>query len=175
MLIRSNRVIYSSIAAVCCALVVFALYLQHIHDLEPCPLCIVQRIAFIVTGIVALFGGLIGALSRSRWFAVFISVPLLAGIATAIRHVWIEHFPPKSLSCGGYGLAEMVDNLPLADLIPAIFRGTGDCGEVLWRFLGLSIAEWSLVSLVFLLALCMVALVNARTNKARTRTARSAG
>jgi len=152
----SNRLLYFVAFIISTTLIVFALYLQHYQDLEPCPLCILQRIAYIVIGILALIGSLSRRASYSSWLFYVFLITTLAGITTAVRHVWIEYFPSQALSCGGHGLGYMIQKLPLSELLPAIFRGTGDCGEVLWRFLGLSIAEWSLFWLFMFLLLALL-------------------
>jgi protein dithiol:quinone oxidoreductase len=149
----TSRTVYIGIAGFCFGLVGFALYLQHTQGLEPCPLCILQRLAFIVAGAVALIGTLSGAAADSRWLPAVLGLPLLAGVSAAGRHVWLEHFPAKSTSCSPSDLGYILDTVPLADILPRIFRGSGDCGTVLWRFLGLSIAEWSLLCLLLLLVL----------------------
>lgn len=146
---------YAAVAAACLGLVAFALYLQHVYDLEPCPLCILQRIAFMATGLFALLGIVFRSAALSRWLPVVVALPIVAGLITAARHVWLEHFPPKALGCGA-GLEHMIQNTPLAELLPAIFRGTGDCSIVLWRFLGLSIAEWSFICLTALLVVTVL-------------------
>ena len=96
-----------------------------------------------------------------RW-AYSALVILISGLGAAVaaRHAWLEHNPPEIYDCGA-DLGFMVDTFPLAEALPMIFRGTGDCSEVLWRFLGLSIAEWALVwFLIFVVAEAFVAMRN---------------
>ena len=145
------RSIYVAIVVFCFGLVAYALYLQHAEGLEPCPLCILQRIAFIATGSVALAGALSAAAARSRWLPIVMALPILGGLSAAARHVWLEHFPPKTTACSPADLNYILETVPLAEILPKIFRGSGDCSVVPWRFLGLSIAEWSLACLAVLL------------------------
>jgi disulfide bond formation protein DsbB len=84
----------------------------------------------------------------------------LAGAGTAARHVWIQ-MNPESLACGP-GLATMIENFPLYEVLPKIFRGSGDCGAIDWSFLGLSMPAWALVWFVLLAAALGAALVSAR-------------
>jgi disulfide bond formation protein DsbB len=137
--------------AVCAALIAFALYLQHGRGLEPCPMCILQRYAFIVLGVIALVAAIHDPAKAGRWvYSGLIAVAGGLGGGVAVRHVWLEYNPPIILDCGA-DLGFMVGTFPLAEALPMIFRGTGDCSEVLWRFLGLSIAEWSLIWFVILI------------------------
>ena len=128
----------------CAGLIIFALHLQHNEGLAPCPMCILQRYAFILIG---LFAFLSAVTQRQRLISTTMSVLIFIssafGLGVAGRHVWLEHNPPKIFDCGA-DLGFMVDTFPLAEALPMIFRGTGDCSVVLWRFLGFSIAEWAL-------------------------------
>ncbi len=147
------RWMYVGVFAVCAGLIAFAMVLQHVMDLEPCPLCILQRYAFIVVGFVAL----VAARHDPQWwgrrvYGAFLVVTAGLGAGVAARHVWLEHNPPQIFDCGA-DLAFMVDAFPLAEALPMIFRGSGDCTEVLWRFLSLSISEWALIwFLIFVVA-----------------------
>ena len=139
------RWMYAGIFTVCAGLIVFALYLQHVMDLEPCPLCILQRYVFILVGLAAL----LAAIHDPQWWGRRVYGALLVvlsgiGAGVAARHAWLEHNPPQIFDCGA-DLGFIVDAFPLAEALPMIFRGSGDCTEVLWRFLGLSISEWALV------------------------------
>lgn len=162
----NSRQIYAGIFLICCALLGFALYLQHVQGLEPCPMCVLQRYAFVGVGVIALLAALHNPVSTGRraYSALLVVVSLLGG-GVATRHVWLEHNPPKVFDCGA-DLGYMMESLPLADALPMIFRGTGDCTQVLWRFLGLSIAEWALIWFsIFLVA----AIIAATTKPQRLR------
>ena len=152
------RLIFFGIFAVCAGLIGFALYLQHAQNLEPCPMCLLQRYAFILTGVIALAAALHNAPGIGRWiYAAALVLSAGAGAGVAARHVWLEHNPPKILDCGA-DLGYLIESLPLSEAWPMIFRGTGDCSKVLWRFLGLSIAEWALIwFLIFVLAAAVAA------------------
>ena len=136
----------------CAGLIGFGLVLQYLEDLEPCPMCIMQRYAFIVAGLIGLAGALHnpGRLG-GRLYGLMIFLAALAGGGVAVRQSWIQHFPPLVQECGP-DLDYMVNSFPLGQALPMIFRGTGDCAVVLWRFLGLSIAEWAALCFAGLLA-----------------------
>ena len=135
----------------CSGLIAFALFLQHSGGLAPCPMCILQRYAFILIGILALIS--IPIPSKNIFSSIFDWLIILfagLGAGVAMRHVWLEHNPPEIMDCGA-DLGFVVDTFPLAQALPMIFKGTGDCSIVLWRFVGLSIAEWALVCFTIIL------------------------
>ena len=152
-----SRMIYLAIFLVCAGLIGFALYLQHSLGLEPCPMCILQRYAFIVVGVIALAAAIHNpAQLGRRIYGGLLVVVAASGGGVAIRHVYLEHYPPKIFDCGAdFGF--MLESFPLTQALPMIFRGTGDCTKVPWRFLGLSIAEWSLICFALLIAAAIVA------------------
>jgi disulfide bond formation protein DsbB len=153
------RLIYLAIFLVCTGLIGFALYLQHSLGLEPCPMCILQRYAFIVAGVIALAAAIHNPASIGRRiYSALLVVMAATGGGVAIRHVYLEHNPPKIFDCGA-DVGFMLESFPLTEALPMIFRGTGDCTKVLWRFLGLSIAEWSLICFVLLIVAAVVAAV----------------
>jgi disulfide bond formation protein DsbB len=121
------------------------LYLQHGENLEPCPLCILQRYAFVAIGLIALVGTLHGpARIGQRVYGALIAAFAGVGAAIAGRQTWLQHNPPTVLDCGP-DLGYMLDAFPLSQVLPKLFRGEGDCAKVVWQFLGLSIPEWALV------------------------------
>lgn len=132
--------------AICAGLLGFGLYLQYVKGQEPCPMCIMQRYAFLAVGLVALVAGLHGPRGAGRRvYGVLLAIAAGLGGGVAARQSWIQVYPPPVSECGP-GLEYMLDSFPLADALPMIFRGAGDCTEVTWTFLGLSIANWALVS-----------------------------
>jgi len=141
-----TRVVFAATCAIAVALLAFGYYLQYGRGLEPCPLCIVQRWFFIGIAVVALVAGLHGA-SRlgTRVYAVLLLLPGTGGAATAGRQVWLQHLPPDRLPECGPGLDYMLEFYPLPRVLDMLFKGSGECAEVAWSFLGLSIAEWALV------------------------------
>jgi len=140
---------YLAVSIVSAALIAYALYLQFYQALEPCPLCILQRYAFVG---VAVFAGLAAAVPLASIHRMLASVGVLfalAGAGIAAWHIKLQWFPPEISACGP-GLAYMITELPLARALPRIFQGGGDCTEVGWQFLGLSIPAWAFIWLVLL-------------------------
>lgn len=136
----------------------FGLYLQHVVGLDPCPMCIVQRYALIGVGVLAAVVAGLGSPAAQRWGGL--GVVLIAGFGafTAARQSFLQWFPPEVYSCGR-DLYGMIESFPLRRVIPMIFRGSGDCTQIDWTFLGLSIANWSFLVFVGLAALALLLVV----------------
>ena len=125
---------------------VFGLYLEYIQGLEPCPLCVFQRIAYILIGLIALIGATHNP--KDLFLVIYkflIIITAITGALIAGRQVWLQHLPAESVPECGPGLDYMLNVFPFADAIRMILSGSGECAEVQWRFIGLSIAEWSLI------------------------------
>ncbi|MGA7800829.1 MAG: disulfide bond formation protein B [Gammaproteobacteria bacterium] len=148
----SHRQVFLVIWTVCAGLIIGALYLQHAQHLDPCPLCIVQRYAFIAIGIVALAAFIQNPGRTGRAvYSVLVAGLSLAGAAVAIRHLWLIHHPEQALGCGPE-LGYMINNFPLSRALPMIFKGTGECALETWRLWGLTIPGWALVWFTLLFA-----------------------
>jgi len=137
--------------AACAALIGFAIFSQFAWHLEPCPLCIFQRIAFAALGLVFLVAGLHaprGAGPRA-FYGVLGFLAAAVGMAIAGRHVWIQLNPPEIPGCGP-PLSFMRETMSTGNVIRKVLTGSGDCGTIDWTFLGLSMPAWSLVWFVLL-------------------------
>jgi disulfide bond formation protein DsbB len=150
------------IALGCISLLCIGIYLQESLGLEPCPMCIVQRYAFILIALcTALSRSMNGP--KSFWIlSVLAQLSAAFGAFVAARQSWLQWFPPETQSCGR-DLYGMIENFPLKRAIPMIFKGSGDCSVVDWTFLGGSIANWSY--LCFLLILTYLAIVQVKAYK----------
>lgn len=150
--------------AVCAALLGFALYTQLRGGLQPCPLCIFQRIAFAALGLVFLVAGLhapSGAGGR-RAYGVLALLAAGLGMAIAGRHVWLQHLPPDQVPTCGPGLDYMLEAMPLSGVVRKVLTGSGECAKVDWTFLGLSMPEWSLLWFVLLALWVLLAMFRGR-------------
>ncbi len=140
-------------AAICFALIGFAIYSQLQWGLEPCPLCIFQRFAFAGLGAVLLVGGLHAPtrpLGRRLWGVLALAAAGV-GMAIAGRHTWLQLNPPEIPACGP-PYEFLRETLSTGNLIRRVMSGSGDCGLVDWTFLGLSMPAWSLLWFVLLAA-----------------------
>ena len=140
----------------CAAPLAYAYYLQYFEGQDPCPLCLVQRFFYYGILIVLAAGALHGS-GRKGAIAYSIGALLFAagGTATAVRQVWLQHLPADQVPACGPDLYYMVENLPLGRTLQLLLRGSGQCAEVHWTFLGHSIAEWSLAWFLAFAALAL--------------------
>jgi protein dithiol:quinone oxidoreductase len=144
--------------AACVALIAFAIFTQLQWGLEPCPLCIFQRLAFAVLGVLFLAAGLhapSGAGTR-RAYGVLAFLAAAVGMGIAGRHVWLQLNPPAIPACGP-PLEFMRETMSTSSMVRRVLTGSGDCGNVDWTLLGLSMPAWSLLWFVLLGALALYA------------------
>ena len=137
----------------CLGLMAYALYAQHVLHLEPCPLCMFQRVAVVAAGLGFALAWALGSKGRRRWWGL--ALPLLSaalGIGVASRHVWLQHLPPSEVPACGPGLDFMLGAFPLKDVIERVLTGSGQCAAIDWSLLGLSMPARVLIACVGLLA-----------------------
>jgi len=149
MTLPNKRILNFAGALACAGMMGFALFAQHVLLLDPCPLCILQRIAVILLGVIFLAvaihnPGKIGA----RLYTVLITLVAACGTSVAAWHVRLQNLPADEVPSCGPGLEYMVDNFPLRDALSMIFKGSGECAEVVWRLLGLSMPTWVIIGIV---------------------------
>jgi len=134
-------------AAACAVLLAYAYYSQYVMLLEPCPLCIFQRIGIFALGLVFLLAALHNPRSTGiRIYAVLMAVAAAATMGVAIRHLYIQSLPPGSVPVCGASLKFMMKVLPLSQVVSKVLNGSGECAKVTWRFLGLSMPGWVLMA-----------------------------
>ncbi|TBR41238.1 disulfide bond formation protein B [Marinomonas agarivorans] len=136
------------IAGAAFALLGIAFYMEYVMGLEPCPLCMLQRIVFFFIGVISLVSALRKSYSCTVKYIYSIIVLSLIGSALSIRHLYLQNLPYDELPACLPGLSYMVKTFPLQDILNAMIMGTGECGDVLWTFLGLSIPGWTLVAFI---------------------------
>lgn len=135
-------------ALVCAALLGYALYLQYYTYLDPCPLCIFQRIAFVALGAIFGLGALHGpkSVGGRRAYGVLAFLSAAAGVAVAARHLWLQSLPADQVpACTSMGLDYMLEAFPLSEVLAKVFTGSGECAVIDWQLLGLSMPAWTLV------------------------------
>lgn len=129
-------------------LVALALVIQTQYKLEPCPLCISQRIVFMGLGLLFLIAA-IHHPQKPVWvklYALLQTLTALGGAGVAIRHWYLQVHKDEMLVDCGVGFDYMFDNFPLRKALTLVFRGTGDCATIDWTFLGLSIPQLALIA-----------------------------
>lgn len=160
MPLANPRLLNFLVFLACAALLAFGLYLEHVEGLEPCPLCVVQRIEFIGVGLTCLVAAMHGPQRLGR--RLYAGLTLLfgaAGIASAGRQIWLQGLPPDQLPACLPSLEYMMEALPFQDIVRLMLHGTADCAEVTWTLLGLSIPEWSLLAFAGFAAVALLQLL----------------
>lgn len=130
--------------------------------LEPCPLCIFQRVALMATGCMLLLAALLGFNKwLARVFGFLTTAAAGTGIALAGRHIWLQHLPPDRVPECGPGLDYLIEVFPMKDVLSQVLSGSGECAEVSWTFLGLSIPEWTMLVFIGLAVLGLLIILAA--------------
>ncbi len=139
----------NSITFLCSAVMLaLALYMEHVMYLEPCPLCMVQRLAVIAVGVLCLIAALHNPGNRGRRvYGYVILFAALFGVAMAGRHVYLQSLPSDRVPECFPGIEFIFQNNALMDALSIVLSGTGECAETLWTFLGISIPGWTLMAL----------------------------
>ncbi|HWS03535.1 MAG TPA: disulfide bond formation protein B [Gammaproteobacteria bacterium] len=142
----THRQLFFLAALASAGMMAFALYLQEALHLEPCPLCIFQRVFVMAIGAVAVVAAVHNpATLGRRFYAGLMGLLAVGGGAVASRQVWLQHLPADQVPECGPGLDYMLESFPLKEALQLVLRGSGECAEVDWTLLGFSIAEWMLV------------------------------
>jgi disulfide bond formation protein DsbB len=138
----------------CAGLLGFAYYTQYQLGLEPCPLCIFQRIGIAAIGALFLLAALHGpGPRRSIVWAVLIDLAVIATVLVAARHIWIQHQPAGTVAACGASLEYMMKIFSVGEIVRKVLTGSGECAKVTWEFLWLSMPTWVLISALGLGAL----------------------
>lgn len=148
-------------SAGCVFLLSMGAYFQFQEGLEPCPLCISQRIAIFLTGLVFLIAAVQNPnrVGINR-YAIAGTLSALAGASISIRHVWIQNLPPDQVPECKPALEYMLQNFPLIETLKLMLSGTGDCAKVDWTMLGFSMPVWTLVAFLMLATLSVLQIWN---------------
>jgi protein dithiol:quinone oxidoreductase len=132
---------------VCAALLGYAYYAQYVQHLEPCPLCIFQRVGVFSLGVVFLIAW---AHDPPGWgrrvYAALIAIAALATIGVAVRQLYIQSLPPGTIPACGASLDFMMKVFSLGEVLTKVLTGSGECAKVTWRFLGLAMPAWVLIA-----------------------------
>lgn len=133
----------------CVGLMAVGLYMQHFMDLVPCALCITQRIFIIATGAWALIGVLAHNLVPLRNILSFLAViSAITGGFFSSRQLWLQSLPEDQVPACGPSFDYLIEAFPLQEALTVLMRGDGNCAEVSWTFLGISIPGWTLVAFI---------------------------
>ena len=129
-------------------------YFQQALGLVACPLCLFQRACLLIIGGICLLGLILPLNKTTAKTAAFFNAVFSAlGVSIAGRQVWLQHLPADKVPECGPGLFFMLDRFPLMEVITSVFAGSGECAEVHWRFLGLSMAGWMIIVFAVMLVI----------------------
>lgn len=149
MIVKSLR-LYSFLPVLASALMLaYAYYVQYVDYLDPCPLCLVQRFIILVIGLLFLLTLIYPPqLVYRKIFSVLIIIVSIIGSIFSARHVWLQNLPADEVPACGPGLSYMLENFPVGSVLSDLFTGSGECAEITWRFLGLSMPSWTLITFI---------------------------
>jgi len=134
-----NRTLYILGFLTCCGLLSVALFMQFGLGYEPCPLCIFQRLAFVAIGLICLLAAIHNPeITGHKAYGSLVAIAGLTGLGISLRHSWLQHNPTDFVECGA-GLDYWLETLPVSEIIQKVLTGSGECSDVVWKFLGLSI------------------------------------
>jgi protein dithiol:quinone oxidoreductase len=156
----SRRLLWMGSVFSVVGLMSYAIYAERVLYLDPCPLCITQRLFYICSGLFALLGLFT---IRTRWAqrlsAIGMAAAATGGILTAGRQVWLQHLPKDQVPECGPGLQYWLENEPWLRTLSLLLKGDGNCAEVTWTFMGFSMGEWSLAWFILFLVVSLLLLV----------------
>jgi disulfide bond formation protein DsbB len=144
------RIIFLTVFLICAGSLVYALYLQLVKNLLPCPLCVAQRLSYWVIGLTAIVAVAHNprALGRRLYSGVMIVAALVGGVV-ATRHSWLVRYP-ESFECGISPEERLLNSLPIARWWPTMFEANGDCSESSWELMSLTIPDWSAILFILM-------------------------
>ena len=143
----SPRQTFAIIAAGCLGLILVGLYMQHVMELIPCALCITQRIFIIAVGLMAFIGFIHAPTNYGQKVYSGLGVIFaVAGGSFSSRQLYLQGLPADQVPACGPDITYMFENFPLLDALSLLLRGDGNCAEVAWTFIGISIPGWTLVA-----------------------------
>jgi protein dithiol:quinone oxidoreductase len=141
----NRRLINFAGAAACLGMFAYALYTQYYGGLEPCPLCIFQRITVVTLGIVFLLAAVHHPRGRGAWvYVVLIGVVALLTIGVAGRHVYIQSQPPGSIPACGAPLNVLMQMFHTWQVVVKVLHAGGECAVVNWTLWGVTMPGWVL-------------------------------
>jgi disulfide bond formation protein DsbB len=131
----------------CALLLGYAYYAQVVLGLEPCPLCIFQRVGVAAMAVLFALAAVHNPQGKGAYvYGVLLVVAAVATMGVAARHLWIQHLPEGAVPACGATLSYMMQIFPLTDVIRKVLTGSGECAKISWTFLGLSMPGWVLLA-----------------------------
>ena len=133
----------------CAGLLAYALYVEHVMFLMPCNLCILQRVVFFAIGVLFLLGSFKPVMYWGRkLMGLALVITTAIGIGIAGRHVWMQGLPPELVPDCGPSLQMMMENSSIWHAVSSVLTASGNCAEIQWEFLGMSMPTWTLICFI---------------------------
>jgi disulfide bond formation protein DsbB len=121
-----------------------------------------QRVMVVITGAIALLGAIHNPSSAGlRAYGSLTALSAAAGGFVSGRHVWIQNLPPEQVPACGPSLDYMLDVFPLLEVLEMLLMGDGNCAEVLWSLMGISMPGWVFVAFAGMTAISVFQIVRA--------------
>ncbi len=165
--IPGTRNLYWLIGLGCVFLMAVALYMEHVMNLMPCPLCVFQRVAVIAAGILALIAAIHNPGKRGmQIYGGLVVLASVTGAGFSMRQLYLQSLPADQVPACGPGLDYLMDVFPLTEVVQMVLTGDGSCAEVMWTMLGISIPGWTLIGFIGLIAAGLFQIFRAPTQPA---------
>ena len=148
LLFSDSRRFFLLMGATGLGLIIVALFFEYMLLLEPCLLCYAQRACVYLV----IFLSLVGFLHKNQSLIVFrtyigLAIAIIVcGILLSIRQLYLQNLPPELVPSCGPDIDYLFETLPVLEVFMLAIRGDGNCAEVLWSFLGISIPGWLLIA-----------------------------
>ena len=161
------RIWFLFVALACAGMLGYAIYVQHFDFIDPCPLCVLQRLVYMWIGAVSLLAAIHGPGRAGQWvYGLGVILGGLTGLGIAGRHLWLQSLPAGSVPDCGMGLNYMLETMPFTEVLNQLLFGSGECGEVHWTFLGLSMPGWTFLWYLAFTVGTIIVLAKAKTARA---------
>ena len=156
MSIPSPRIINFCVFILCVITIGIVLYMEYVLLLSPCGLCISQRVLVIFCGFVCLIAAIHNPSATTRATYGYVAAAMCVfGSYFAGKQIWLQHLPEDQVPACGPGLSYIYENFPLIEALNFLLLGDGNCAEVQFRFLGLSIPELAMIAFIALFSICI--------------------
>ncbi|MCB1608076.1 MAG: disulfide bond formation protein B [Xanthomonadales bacterium] len=141
------RAFFLAVAFLCVCFMGYAFYAEHFLELTPCPLCMLQRGAILLILALCLVAAAHNPKGRVGWKVYGTLGLLFAALGASIsgRHVWLQSLPEDLVPACAPSLEYMLDVFPLGEMLSTILMTSGECADIDWVFLGLSMPAWTLI------------------------------
>jgi disulfide bond formation protein DsbB len=133
------------LAFFCYQLLIAAFYFQYVEGMKPCPLCIFQRVIVFILGLLFFIQALHRPILSDIWSVFYNSFGLLTsiiGFGISARHAYLQSLPADEIPACGPSLNYLIEMLSFYEVFDVVLKGSGECAEVSWRLLGLSMPMW---------------------------------